>query len=200
MTKIIYISGVHGVGKTTIIKRLANALLVSGETVFVFPEFSFPPDIKIGTMKFQRWYQKQMAIRETLVDFLYETKQVDYILCDRHPIDVDIYTNRLLYLLNEPEIDIIGKIMNYTYPSHVFHYVLHRDTINISEDVSKRLENEEHREQWNEEDIHYIFNIATRFDDLEHQSAITFITNEDIEQTVEKILADIMMSDEGWIV
>lgn len=201
MTKIIYISGVHGAGKTTVIRKLANKLRRTGSSVFVFQEFSYPPDIEIGTMEFQKWYAEQMDVRQNLIRSLFENEGVDYILCDRHPIDVDVYTNRLLQRLSNLDylIDIEGKIRDWVYSSFVEHYVLERNPRDIVDSIMGRMEDEVHRREWGEENILYVKEIMDGFRALATRNNIRFVTNDNIDETVETILADIMMSDEEWI-
>ena len=93
MTHIFTFSGVHGSGKTTIINSLANRLTNIGKSVFVMQEFPFIPNIPIGTMDFQAWYQTAMEQRNKVVKALHD--MFDIILLDRHTLDVDVYTARL---------------------------------------------------------------------------------------------------------
>jgi len=141
VTKVVYISGVHGSGKSTVITHLARRLENSGGSVYVFPEMSYRPDIPIETLEFQIWFKKQILIREILIDTLLENNSFDYILLDRHLIDIDIYTSRLieedLYIKNKQRVD--AKI-----------YILDADVETLIKRIRSR--NDEFREKWNEED------------------------------------------------
>ena len=70
MTDIFTFSGVHGSGKTTIINHIANRLTNIGESVFVLNEFPYIPEVPIGTMDFQAWYQSAMRQRNKVVKLL----------------------------------------------------------------------------------------------------------------------------------
>lgn len=199
MTEIVYFSGVHGAGKTSIIREVANKLRQSGLRVYVFSEFSYIPNISTGSMKFQAWYKGQMKIREALIGLLDWEKKVDFVLCDRHPIDVDVYTR---YLLNTEKVDLDLKEryesykQNYPNKNKTSHYIITRNRIeDILTSLSKRLENEPHRESWKEAEYEYVKYIDDSFLKLFSEyigSDIKLIINHSIEESAQRIFTELV--------
>ncbi len=152
MTKIIYISGVHGVGKTTVLDFVAGKLEACGNSVYVFPEMSYKPMIKIGTVEFQIWFKKQIIAREPMIDALMAENTFDYILLDRHLYDVDIYTARILGEL-DIEIDL-ERGRKY--------FLLTASKVTLEMRLNSR--NDEFRDEWNENDLQYLDDIRGMFE------------------------------------
>jgi thymidylate kinase len=95
-TKIIYFTGVHGAGKTTLVNELSEKLRGAGFLVKVMKEMDKPIEAPINTWDFQLAYAKQMKYRKFLVRWYANMRKYDFILVDRHPVDVYVYTNYLL--------------------------------------------------------------------------------------------------------
>lgn len=155
MTWVVYFSGVHGSGKTTIRSKVAQRLQKAGLSVYAFPEFSYIPDIPMGTPEFQLWYRTQLRIRQELIQYLVNTKYFDIIIVDRHPVDEKIYAKRLG---GDQQIE-------YTLDNHSIHFFIHRSTSLIVSSLKKRneLEDHRHRKDWNEIDINYLNTIKGDF-------------------------------------
>jgi len=177
-TEVVYISGVHGVGKSTVITHLARRLEKGGSSVYVFPEMSYRPDIPIGTLEFQIWFKKQIVIREILIDALLVNNSFDYILLDRHLIDIDIYTSRLTtdVLYDDTSLRVDAKI-----------YILDAKVSEIIKRIQSR-NGEEFREEWNEGDTEYISYIAGAFLNLAKTFRYEVIENNSVEETTQKIM------------
>ena len=166
-------------------------------SVYAFPEFSYIPDIPIGTPEFQLWYRTQLRIRQELIQYLINTKYFDIILVDRHPVDEKIYAKRLG-----------GRedVYYYLVPNEI-HIYISRKIEDIIESLRKRaeLEDQSHRKEWNEDDIEYLTEINEEFDMLyqetrnEHKAMgykyyISKIINDDLDIAVTDALKTILRS------
>ncbi len=189
MTKIFSFSGVHGSGKTTIINDLANRLTNIGERVFVLQEFPYIPDIQIGTIDFQAWYQNAMKQRAKVVKRLHrcglENKIFDVILLDRHPLDVDVYSSRL-FDESIPKVNIPQEVKTmhqafkdicFTPVEYDAMFLLERPIKDIIASLEIRREKEEHRKAWGEEDIEYLKYIIETFRIFKENPMTIFIDN-----------------------
>jgi len=183
MTLVVYISGRHGAGKSTLKTLVAQSLKRSGLSVYVLSEFNIVPDMPIGSMEFQLNYQKEMEVRESIIGFLKQKNNIDVILCDRSPHDVDIYTGNIDALLdlsaNQTVVD----------PSALY-VLVDRDTDKIIEGIKERAKVEGHRSDWKEEDLEYLENIGDLFN--KHYPMNVIVNNNgDIEEAVKIILKNI---------
>jgi len=162
MTWTVYFSGVHGSGKTTIRTRVTQRLQKAGMSVYAFPEFSYIPDIPIGTPEFQLWYRTQLRIRQELIQYLVNTKYFDIILVDRHPIDEKVYAERLGG----------DKCFTYIMYNKSIHIFIDRPIKDIVKSLSKRmeLEDHQHRKNWNETDTDYLNKINNTFKQVYEQA------------------------------
>lgn len=193
----IYVSGCHGVGKTTVIHKIAQRLERSGFSVYVFPEMSYRPNIKIGTIDFQLWFLKQIQFREKLMENIDNT--YDFIIFDRAELDVHVYTSRLMTLTEDGSADREGmaKVFNEIlkkngYDGHnnaserSVHVILTLEPDVLIERLAERDKVEDWRAEWSEKDINYIDDITYMF---EHTKTTAYtIPNTDIENTIEFIL------------
>jgi len=170
MTWVVYYSGVHGSGKTTIRTATTQRLQKAGLSVYAFPEFSYVPDIPIGTPEFQLWYRTQLRIRQELIDYLVDTKYFDIILVDRHPIDEKIYSTR------------IGgeERISYILENHEIHIFVFRKITEIIHSLRTRMnsEEEQYRKKWNEDDEDYLLKIDKAFGQLYEQKKLPSITGD----------------------
>jgi predicted ATPase len=189
MTKLFSFSGVHGSGKTTVINDLANRLTNIGERVFVLQEFPYIPNIQIGTIDFQAWYQNAMKQRNKVVDRLsrssMEGKLFDVILLDRHPLDVDVYSSRL-FDERIPKVNIPQEVktMHHAYKDSIHRWVdydavflLERPIKDIIASLEIRREKEKHRKAWGEEDVEYLKYIIETFRIFKENPMTIFIDN-----------------------
>lgn len=204
MTEVVTISGVHGSGKTTVLNAVANRLRDVGKNVWVINEFPYVPNIKIGTMDFQAWYSGVMKQREKVVDSVRKLGIFDIILLDRHPLDVDVYTQRL----HHPDvkvIDIPAAIQNmhlFNFSSGNFQFqkmylrcfVLVRETDDIIESIQERRKNETHRKEWNEEEREYIEEIQNWFKLFRSNEKVKLIKNDDLNETIDIVFEEIVES------
>ncbi len=202
MTDIITFSGVHGSGKTTIINDVANRLTNIGKRVFVLQEFPYIPDISIGTMDFQAWYYTAMEQRSLVVRRL--MGMFDVILLDRHPLDVDVYTSRLLDSRITP-IDIQSKVqtMSRVYLDHEYDMIRHwkeytamflleRPYEDLKESIRLRQMAEGHRKDWNEDDGEYLMHIINTFRYFKENPNVTFIENKVLDDTKDLVFEHII--------
>ncbi len=190
MTTVVYFSGVHGSGKTTIRGKVTQRLQKAGMSVYAFPEFSYIPDIPIGTPEFQLWYRTQLRIRQELIQYLVDTKYFDIVIVDRHPVDEKVYAKRLG---GDPHIE-------YFLSHNEVHIYVNRSIPAIVQSLNNRLEEEgqEHRKDWNEIDEEYLKYINDEFVKLYKKNAnpvkkdadyanlgqVHMLTNEDLERAV----------------
>ncbi len=203
MTDIITFSGVHGGGKTTIINNIANRLTNIGKSVFVMQEFPYIPNIPIGTMDFQAWYNGAMAQRTKVVRKIDD--MFDVILLDRHPLDVDVYTSRLLNeKVSSINIKKAIKRMHLMYKTtgrwdtkiewkkYSMMFVLERPYEDLLTSLKIRRETEIHRKNWNEEDSEYLMHIINTFRYFKKNPNITFIENKDLDDTKDLVFEHII--------
>jgi len=163
-TKVVYISGAHGVGKDSIILDLARRLEKAGMSIWVFPEMPYPPDIATGTMDFQVQYKRKMEVREEMIDILRNKGYFDYIICNRHPIDVDIYTSRI----NGMKVERHPTWIKYDGLEHRI-LITCPSTI-VKDRLKTRLADETWRENWNELDMKYFCDIQAGFKKMSSES------------------------------
>lgn len=202
MTDIFTFSGVHGSGKTTVINSVANRLTKTGKSVFVLNEFPFIPDIPIGTMDFQVWYKNSMNKRGEVVKKL--DGMFDIILLDRHPLDVDVYTSRLLHkeVENYSYIYIEGMVTGNrvglrTGLPYVMEdgyntmFLLERPRRELQISLRLRRMKETHRKEWNEEDDEYLKYIIETFRLYKLNNNVIFIENIDLDDTSEIVFQHI---------
>ncbi len=195
MTKIFTFSGVHGSGKTTIINDMANRLTNIGERVFVLQEFPYIPDIQIGTIDFQAWYQNAMRQRNKVVNRLsrggLEGEIFDVILLDRHPLDVDVYSSRL-FDERIPKVNIAKEVqeMHHAYKNVINKWIkyagmflLERPIKDIITSLETRQKKEEHRKAWGEEDTSYLKYIIDTFRIFKENPNVIFIDNKVLNDT-----------------
>ncbi len=188
-TKIVYVSGVHGSGKTTLVRGLAQRMQKSGLSVYVFPEMTYLPDIPIGTMEFQHWYMSMMGTREYLVEYLMSENVYDYIICDRHPIDVSLYTLQIIHSKNLRDFEV-SFVRN---RDSDIYLVVQRDKDVAIKAIKKRMETEAHREEWNEDNEDYYTNMIFMFDGLANDSETHIIeNNNDVNDAISAMLVAIM--------
>ncbi|KKN76640.1 hypothetical protein LCGC14_0368370 [marine sediment metagenome] len=195
MTKIFTFSGVHGSGKTTIINDIANRLTNIGERVFVLQEFPYIPDIQIGTIDFQAWYQNAMRQRNKVVNRLsrggLDGEIFDVILLDRHPLDVDVYSSRL-FDERIPKVNIAKEVqeMHHAHKDSIYRqidyagmFLLERPIKDIIASLETRQKKEEHRKAWGEKDIEYLKYIIDTFRIFKENPNIIFIDNKVLNDT-----------------
>ena len=188
MTWTVYFSGVHGGGKTTIRTKVTQTLQKAGLSVYAFPEFSYIPDIPIGTPEFQLWYRIQLRIRQELIHFLTIKKYFDVILVDRHPVDEMIYAKRLGG----------NQKIEFDIKPNTIHIIVDRPIKHIIDSVVERMEHEDelHRKRWNEGDIEYLTTVKGDFmklyEDNKKSPYMNLITNMDLSLSIKESLKIIM--------
>lgn len=203
MTDIITFSGVHGSGKTTIINNVANRLTNIGKSVFVMQEFPYIPNIPIGTMDFQAWYDGAMEQRSKVVRKIDD--MFDVILLDRHPLDVDVYTSRLLHegvLHTNIKKAVKGMHIMYTFKKpyddkvywkkYSMMFLLERPYEDLKQSLRFRLVAEGHRKDWNEENEEYLIHIINAFRYFKKNPNVTFIENKVLDDTKDLVFEHIV--------
>lgn len=191
MTKVIYISGVHGSGKTTIINKLAAKIQDAGLSVFTFPEMSYiQENIPIKTIEFQMWFKKQIDVREYAINGILSSNSVDYILADRHPMDIDVYTSHLLnkdvesYTMRRRDEE---KFLDYNFDSKRQHFLIKCSFPIIKERLKQR--SEFYRSQWSETEESYIKGIMHKFSQVNNIINLQVIeNNKELEKAVDEIM------------
>ena len=199
-THLFTFSGVHGAGKTSVINDLANRLTSIGKRVFVLQEFPYVPNIQIGTMEFQAWYQTAMQQRSAVVKKL--EWMFDVILLDRHPMDVDVYSARLRdsrvdeVVLEEDvktmhqayELDWYwggsdNDIKMYRHKEYTAMFLFERPVDELVLSLQLRREKETHRKEWGEEKTSYLKEIIEKFRLFKKNPKTIFIENEVLSDT-----------------
>ena len=182
MTKVIALSGVHGVGKSTVARKLAQRLESAGQSVYVFPEMSYVPNIEVGTIEFQIWFKKQIIARDFMVEALIDENIFDYIIMDRLIVDIDIYTSRLLYHSTPKDI----PFPDVEYEDSMMLFVLDAD-VDI---ILNRIKFRGRDNKWGELDRGYVMKIKEAFEifaDI-YMYRLWKVDNVNLEDTVQKIM------------
>ncbi len=179
MSKVVFVSGVHGVGKSTVIQEVARRLEKAGQSVYVFPEMSYITDIPIQTMEFQIWFKKQITARDFMVNELQKSNFFDYILVDRAWYDIDIYTNRLK--------GYTDSYIGFSGQTYKRKYVL------LTEEITPllmRVQERNRQMDWNEDDVRYLQDIVRMFNDFHdaHRDKVRKFKNINLNETVQRIM------------
>lgn len=204
MTDIFTFSGVHGSGKTTIINYVANRLTNIGKRVFVLNEFPYIPEITIGTMDFQAWYQNAMEQRNRVVKLI--APQFNIVLLDRHPLDVDVYTSRLLddrvdtTKIEDKVSDMERLWINSTgfgrddieWKTYAGIFLLERPYEDLVNSIKHRRKTDVHRKEWHEDDREYLMHIINEFRKFKENSNVIFIENKDLDDTKDLVFQHIV--------
>ena len=185
MTLVIFLDGVHGVGKTTVKNEVAKRLQNAGLRVYSFPEMSYYPDIEIGSLEFQLWFKNDIAIRDEAIKHLETTGLVDVILVDRHYSSIELYTE---YVKHGEEATV--KWMFDNLDLEPYHILIHLDRSNesIRASVKERIEREPHRAEWNEDDDDYLYKIKNLFYSVRFSKWVKSIRADKFEDTCDTVI------------
>jgi thymidylate kinase len=83
LSHIIYVTGVRGIGKTTLVEEVRAWLTRSSVKTLVLPEWTEPPRSKISYREFAEWLITQRVQRDKI---LRQQTKVDLTICDRSPV------------------------------------------------------------------------------------------------------------------
>lgn len=183
--KVVYFSGVHGSGKSTLRRNVGELLQSAGISVMQLPEFTTRPTVAISTMQFQHGYKKQMTERELIIDDIVTRGNFEFILCDRSPHDVDMYTSTIYedLILDDVWLDSDYAMVR----PKAFYLLILRDLELIGNGIVKRNKFETYRDEWNENDKSYLYKINEAFVDF-YPKTHTVFNNEDIDKTIQEVL------------
>ena len=157
----IVLSGVHGIGKTTLAREVAkrlNAVFITESLDEAIP----PPPLgkSSESIKAQLWFMRQMLLKEAQI----QDPQKTYV-CDRGWMDVYAYSN---VVLTEHERSLLSSIMDHL-PKRLPDIQLIVDApISVVEARITRR-NRQNADNWNEHDRMYIRRIIGEFRNY-HQS------------------------------
>lgn len=184
-TREIYVSGCHGNGKTTLIKRLAQMLDGESHRVYVVPEMSYPFMTDIGTVEFQIRYQEEMNRRKKVVKAIVDLGIYDYVICDRFELDVLAYSNWVF----DKEFSYVGT------RDDAFYILLTANTETILDRLEKRRE--AHRSNWKESKREYVTAILESFSSYGYMFDLVIDnTSLTISETVDNVLVSLY----DWLV
>ena len=182
----IVISGVHGVGKSTLAKEVAKKiggvyLTESIEECISPPQFGPKSKNKIAG---QFWHTRQILLKEKkIVD-----DKVKYV-CDRGWADVYTYCK---VILDEADKDLFFNICDYL-PKKLpdLHFVAYTDEETLKKRISKRKR--DNLESWGEDDVKYAEKINKGFikfaNDFKDLRPIYLIdVSGTVEQNVKKVM------------
>ena len=154
----IVIDGVHGIGKTTLCKKLSNE-----------KEFEYIPEIRdkhlpppvLGPkssdkLKSQLWFLRQMVLKDQKI-----RSSSGIVISDRGPISVLVYSKQLLPNYEFELIKTILSSLNLKEPD--MEIVLWAPEEIILERVKGRAR--ENEKKWSEDDLDYIKKINKSFRD-----------------------------------
>jgi thymidylate kinase len=152
----IVISGVHGVGKSTLAKEVAKKiggvyLTESVEEFIPPPQFGPKSKEKLAS---QFWHTRQILLKEKkIVD-----DKVRYV-CDRGWADVYTYGKAIL---GDTDRDLFFNICDYL-PRKLpdLHFVVYTDEVTLEKRISKRKR--DNLKSWGEDDLKYAEKINKGF-------------------------------------
>lgn len=216
---IVFLAGVHGVGKTTIATELASKLYQQGIDIYYLPERNYAPKGLIAqTEEFQRWYDKEMEYRVSSIKGLINPVSAfrpQILVVDRTATDVDCYTAKEDYADGTVVVEIANKLVyelrNYLegfelYPHYnvnILCYNVTRPLDEVMTNLSERMEIQEFRKNWNETDETAWMKIRTMFfnvwaragmlvRDLQDEKIyISTLNNKSVDLSVEEIMFDL---------
>lgn len=151
----IVISGVHGIGKTTLARKLAERLDADFLTESI-DEAILPPSFgaKGDTLKTELWFVRQMLLKEAQMS---DPSKV--YVSDRGWADINVYAN---VLLDEHTRSLFRSVMDHM-PKRLpdVHLIVHAPTEVIMERIRRR--DRSTLNAWNELDEDFLTNINNGF-------------------------------------
>lgn len=152
----IVLSGVHGIGKTTIARELARRL--SGTCLTEVIDDAIPPPVLGGKnndgLKTQLWFVRQMILKEAQM-----TKHEALYVADRGWSDIMAYAN---VLLDEHSRNLFRSIFDHL-PKRTpdVQLIVHAPLDVVVQRIEKRCRDT--AAEWNELDREYLRNITNEF-------------------------------------
>jgi len=216
---IVFLAGVHGVGKTTVATELASQLYKQGIDSYYLPERNYEPRGMIAhTPEFQVWYEREMEFRVGSIKGLISPATIhrpQVLIIDRTATDVECYTlfehfanlesvARVAHnLVMELREIADGFDNNPNYNVNILCYNVTRPLNDVMKSLAKRMEIQEFRKDWNETDEQnwvmirtMFFNVWNRARTLlatlqDERIEIVTLNNKDITLSVEEIMFDL---------
>lgn len=94
---LVFLCGVHGVGKSSIAKLLPDLFSDIDVEAYYIREMNRKPNLKAGTPSFQKWYAKRMEWRNNTIAGQLNpnamSSRPEVLILDRIKQDVDVYSN-----------------------------------------------------------------------------------------------------------
>lgn len=127
----IALCGTHGIGKTTMLFKLAYLLKQRGYNVHIINETarSCPlPINKDATLETQKWILGKQLITESILE--YKKDKIDFILCDRSILDIFIYS----LMIDKSYANSILPLMKYHMKTFNLIFYLQKDDSHFRND------------------------------------------------------------------
>lgn len=195
MTLKIAITGVHGVGKSTVIQYLVNKKLdklkeLGFETIKKYAEWGKPAFKLGGTFEGQIWIMNQNIKRDKEVkQFLRKSKEKNTLLIfDRTPVDPFIYSK--YFFGDTPKYQIIEEMYNLQeWMDYDLMFLLTANPKTVQKRIIER--DRATMKEWKEAEINYIEGILNLFYDYLKDRKNVFVINTE-EQSVEETASMIL--------
>jgi len=169
-TVLMFLCGVHGVGKTSIAKRLPELFEEIGAEAYYIREMNRKPNLKAGTPEFQEWYAKRMDWRDNSIAGQlnpFAMVRPEILIMDRIKQDVDVYTNIERWddkeFITELAHDLVFELRQWAdfYRDregefiHVYCFLIYRDVEDVMMSLRARMleAGQEQRKGWDEDNI-----------------------------------------------
>ena len=142
---IFYITGLRGVGKTTLIREISYLLRKNEITFRTLEEWSKPPQSNISNNDFAEWLLEERIKRDNLISKIAKEK---VIICDRSPICPLVFA--LVNLNTRSFLRLFKKYCNYQFIKGCYYFLVAKP-----ETICQRLMNRQndHRTKISNEQI-----------------------------------------------
>ena len=220
---LVFLCGVHGVGKTSRAKLLPDKFEEHQTEAYYIREMNRKPKLKAGTPEFQAWYEKRMLWRDNSImgqlNAMYNRPEI--LIMDRIKQDVDVYSNfekynnkkYILELANDLVFELRQWAMFYEDKDdrniHIYCILITRDVDDVMTSIKERMNEvgQEQRQGWEEDNKEKWLKLNELFkkvwmkaqlivdSNTMFSSNIYILThdNKNIEQSVEEIVEEVRL-------
>ncbi len=167
---IFSVSGVHGVGKTTLYDILYNSFMGNSNINFYPERLRANPPVPFGSkdkniaFRSEIHYNQQMIQRDQLVKKFIKNRRENIAILDRSPLSTIVYARAL----SLPKIDyelIYDTFQSVNWAAEYIIY-LEANPKTIMQRIYQRGSLDEERQKWNEDDFNYLKRVLKKYEDI----------------------------------